>query len=113
MLPDQQQSNRNQALPSATNGTASELDKLFSKLLPPLLCLPTGRMTLKTIFASAYTSALSTPTSNIVAPPSNVTANKGLALLDISLPRPPPPLARYQCQPPPPLPHHVSSEPFP
>ena len=82
-LPDQQQSNGNQALPSVTNGAVSELDKLFSKLITPAAPAtnPNSRVTLETDFASASTSASSTPTSN-VAPPSTATRNKGLALLD-------------------------------
>ena len=113
-LPDQQQSNGNQALPSVTNGTVSELDKLFSKLMPPAAPATNtnSRVTLETLFASASTSASSTPTSNVVAPPSTATANKGLALLDTIFASATPPPGPLPAPTPPPA-HHVSSEPFP
>jgi hypothetical protein len=106
-LPDQQQSSESQSQTAPTNGTTSDLEKLFSKLVPAASPAPTAnhKVTLETLFASAS----STPSSNVVAPP---TANKGLALLDTifasATPPPPGPLPA----PTPPF-HHVSSEPFP
>jgi hypothetical protein len=109
-LPDQQQSSETQSQMALTNGSTSDLDKLFSKLIPaasPAPTTPNHKVTLETLFASASP----TPLSNLVTPPST-TANKGLALLDTifaSATPPPGPLPA----PTPPSSHHVSSEPFP
>jgi hypothetical protein len=111
-----EKTNGTQSLPTSMNGTGSELDKLFSKLIPAASppALPcNGKVTLETLFASASnsTSATSTPASHLVTPPPT-TANKSLPLLDSlfasASPSPGPVPA-----PAPPFPHHVSSEPFP
>ena len=106
-----------QSLPTTINGTGSDLDKLFSKLIPtasPPATPSNGKVTLETLFASASrsTSAASNPASRLVTPPPT-TANKSLPLLDSlfasASPAPPGPIPA----PTPPFPHHVSSEPFP
>ena len=108
-----QQGSSSQLPTNATNGTVSDLDKLFSKLLPSasLALTPNnGKVTMKTLFASASASASSTPTSNLVNQPPTATT-KGLTLLDsIFASATPPP--GFPAPTPPPL-HHVSSEPFP
>lgn len=108
-LPDQQQSSESQSQTVPTDGTTSDLDKLFSKLIPaaPPAPTPNHKVTLETLFASAS----STPSSNLVTPPST-TANKGLALLDTIFASATPPPGPLPAPTPPPS-HHVSSEPFP
>jgi hypothetical protein len=108
------------------NGTASDVDKLFSKYLPapsPATTPANGKVTMETLFASASASASanasstatpasSSPARNFVTPPAT-TPYKGCALLDTILasatssPQGPIPAST------PPFPHHVSSEPFP
>ncbi|KAF8267169.1 Dcp1-like decapping family-domain-containing protein [Lactarius quietus] len=68
------------SLPTTINGTSSDLDKLFSKLLPtasPPATPSNGKVTLETLFASASnsTSATSTPASHLATPPPTA-ANK-------------------------------------
>ena len=107
ILPDQNQSNAAQSLMSAINGTGSEIDKLFSKLITAASPAPTPLNSF-----SPCTSASSTAASNLVRPPSTST-NKGPALLDTIFASATPPLYSIPAPTPPPLPHHVSSEPFP
>ena len=102
--------------PATSNGTESDLDKLFSKLIPtasPAATPSNGKVTLETLFASASTptSATSTPASRLASPPPT-TANKNLPLLD-SLFASATPAQGPVPAPTPPFPHHVSSEPFP
>ncbi|KAF8480411.1 Dcp1-like decapping family-domain-containing protein, partial [Russula ochroleuca] len=104
--PDQNQSNGAQPLMQAINGTGSEIDKLFSKLITSASPAPTPLNS----FISASTPAPYTAASDLVRPPS--TANKGPALLDTIFASATPPLCSIPA-PTPPLPHHVSSEPFP
>lgn len=103
--PNQAQSNGTQPLMAAVNGTGSEIDKLFSKLIPAATPAATP--------SNSFTSA-STPTSfisacNLVRPPST---SVGPALLHTIFASATPPLGSIPA-PTPPLPHHVSSEPFP
>jgi hypothetical protein len=108
-----QQSGASQPPTTATNGAVSDLDKLFSKLMPSASPAPTpvnGKVTMETLFASATASASSTPTSNLGNQPP--TATKGLALLDTIFASATPPPPGIPAPTPPPL-HHVSSEPFP
>ncbi len=107
MLPDQAQSNVTQSLMAAVNGTGSEIDKLFSKLIP----VATPAATPLNSFTSASTPASSTLASYLVRPPST-TANKGPALLETIFASATPPQGPVPA-PTPPFPHHVSSEPFP
>jgi hypothetical protein len=102
--PDQAQSNGTQPLMAAVNGTGSEIDKLFSKLIP----VATPSATPSNSYASASTPTSSTPTSNLVRPPSTT----GPALLHTIFASATPPQGSIPA-PTPPLPHHVSSEPFP
>ncbi|KAI9462791.1 Dcp1-like decapping family-domain-containing protein [Lactarius psammicola] len=111
-----EKTNGAQSQPATINGTGSDLDKLFSKLIPtvsPAATPPNGKVTLETLFASASTptSATSTPASRLVSPPPT-TANKSLPLLD-SLFASASPSRGPVPAPTPPFPHHVSSEPFP
>ena len=107
-LSDQDQCNRTQLPPiAAVNGTGSEIDKLFSRLLTSASPAPTPLNS----FSSASTPASSILASSLVRPPS--TANKGPALLDTIFASATPPLCSIPAPTPPPLPHHVSSEPFP
>jgi hypothetical protein len=107
-LSDQDQCNRTQLPPmAAINGTGSEIDKLFSRLLTSASPAPTPLNS----FSSASTPASSILASSLVRPPS--TANKGPALLDTIFASATPPLCSIPAPTPPPLPHHVSSEPFP
>jgi hypothetical protein len=101
--PDQTQSNGTQPLMAAFNGTGSEIDKLFSKLIPA--ATPSNSST------SAPTPTSFAPASNLVRPPSTTT-NIGPALLHTIFASATPPLGSIPA-PTPPLPHHVSSEPFP
>ena len=105
--PDQAQNNGTQPLMAAVNGTGSEIDKLFSKLIPAA----TPAATPSNSFTSACTPTSSAPASNLVRPPSTTT-NIGPALLHTIFASATPPLASMPA-PTPPLPHHVSSEPFP
>lgn len=112
MLPEK--TNGAQSQPATINGTGSDLDKLFSKLIPsasPAATSSNGKVTLETLFASASTptSTSSTPASHLANPPS---ANKSLPLLD-SLFASATPRQGPIPVPTPPFPHHVSSEPFP
>ena len=100
--PDQAQGNGAQPLMAAVNGTGSEIDKLFSKLIPA--ATPAASP------ANSFSSA-SIPASNLVRPPSTTT-NIGPALLHTIFASATPPLGSIPA-PTPPLPHHVSSEPFP
>ena len=100
--PDQAQSNGTQPLMAAINGTGSEIDKLFSKLIPAATPAATP--------ADSFSSA-STPAPILVRPPSTTT-NIGPALLHTIFASATPPLGSIP-GPTPPLPHHVSSEPFP
>ncbi|KAI9444146.1 Dcp1-like decapping family-domain-containing protein [Lactarius indigo] len=105
-----------QSQPATINGTGSDLDKLFSKLLPsasPAATPSNGKVTLETLFASASTptSTSSTPASHLANPPPT-TANKSLPLLS-SLFASATPRQGPIPVPTPPFPHHVSSEPFP
>ena len=104
---DQAQSNGTQSLVAAVNGTGSEIDKLFSKLIPAA----TPAATPLNSFTSASTPASSAPAPNLVRPPS-ATTNIGPALLHTIFASATPPLGSIPA-PTPPLPHHVSSEPFP
>ncbi|KAH9038523.1 Dcp1-like decapping family-domain-containing protein, partial [Lactarius pseudohatsudake] len=112
MLPEK--TNGAQSQSATINGTGSDLDKLFSKLIPsasPAATSSNGKVTLETLFASASTptSTSSTPASHLANPPS---ANKSLPLLD-SLFASATPRQGPIPVPTPPFPHHVSSEPFP
>ena len=111
-----EKTNGTQSLPTTINGAGSDLDKLFSKLIPtasPPATPSNGKVTLETLFASASnsTSATSTPASHLATPPPT-TVNKSLPLLSslfaFASPSPGPVPV-----PTPPFPHHVSSEPFP
>jgi hypothetical protein len=104
MHPDQAQSNGTQPLVAAVNGTGSEIDKLFSKLIP----VATPSTTPSNSYASGSTPTSSTPASNLVRPPSTT----GPALLHTIFASATPPQGSISA-PTPPLPHHVSSEPFP
>ena len=107
-LPDQDQCDRTQLPPmAASNGTGSEIDKLFSKLITAASPASTPLNS----FSSASTPASSILASNLVRPSSTAT-NKGPALLDTIFASATPPLCAIPA-PTPPLPHHVSSEPFP
>ncbi|KAH8984903.1 Dcp1-like decapping family-domain-containing protein [Lactarius akahatsu] len=114
MLPEK--TNGAQSQSTTINGTGSDLDKLFSKLIPsasPAATSSNGKVTLETLFASASTptSTSSTPTSHLANPPPT-SANKSLPLLD-SLFASATPRQGPIPVPTPPFPHHVSSEPFP
>jgi hypothetical protein len=103
-----------QCLPTTINGTGSDLDKLFSRLIPtasPPATPSNGKVTLETLFASASrsTSAASNPASRLVTPP----PNKTLPLLDSLFASASPGPGPIPAPTPPPFPHHVSSEPFP
>jgi len=105
-----QQGSASQPPTNATNGTVSDLDKLFSKLIPSASPAPTpnnGKVTMATLFASAS----STPASTLVNEPTTTTT-KGKALLDTIFASATPPPPGFPAPTPPPL-HHVSSEPFP
>jgi hypothetical protein len=105
--PDQAQSNGTQPLMAAVNGIGSEIDKLFSKLIPAA----TPAATPSNSFTSASTPTSSSPASNLVRPPSTTT-NIGPALLHTIFASATPPQGPIPA-PTPPFPHHVSSEPFP
>lgn len=105
--PDQAQSNGTQPPMAAVNGTGSEIDKLFSKLIPAA----TPAATPSNSFTSASTPTSPPPASNLVRPPSSTT-NIGPPLLHTIFASATPPLGSIPA-PTPPLPHHVSSEPFP
>jgi hypothetical protein len=101
-----EKTNGTQSQPATINGTGSDLDKLFSKLIPtasPASTPSNGKVTLETLFASASTStsATSTPASHLANPPFFS------SLFASATPGPVP------APTPPPFPHHVSSEPFP
>ena len=100
--PDKAHSNGTQPLMAAVNGIGSEIDKLFSKLIPA--ATPTATP------SNSFTSA-STPASNLVRPPSTTTSI-GPALLHTIFASATPPQGPISA-PTPPFPHHVSSEPFP
>ena len=103
--PNQAQSNGTQPLIAAVNGTGSEIDKLFSKLIPAA----TPAATPSNSFTSASTPTSFIPACNLVRPPST---SVGPALLHTIFASATPPLGSIPA-PTPPLPHHVSSEPFP
>ena len=103
---DQAQSNGIQPFMTTVNGTGSEIDKLFSKLIPAA----TPAATPSNSFTSSSTPT-SAPASNLIRPPST-TSNVGPALLHTIFASATPPLGSIPA-PTPPLPHHVSSEPFP
>lgn len=103
--PDQAQSNGTQPLMAAVNGTGSEIDKLFSKLIPAA----TPAATPSNCFTSASAPTSPPPASNLVRPPSTTI---GPALLHTIFASATPPQGSMPA-PTPPLPHHVSSEPFP
>ncbi|KAH9059567.1 hypothetical protein EDB87DRAFT_766686 [Lactarius vividus] len=114
MLPEK--TNGAQSQSATINGTGSDLDKLFSRLIPstsPAVTPSNGKVTLETLFASASapTSTSSTPASHLISPPPT-SANKSLPLLD-SLFASATPRQGPIPVPTPPFPHHVSSEPFP
>jgi hypothetical protein len=105
--PDQAQSNGTQPLMAAVNGIGSEIDKLFSKLIPAA----TPAATPSNSFTSGSAPTSPPPASNLVRPPSTTT-NMGPALLHTIFASATPPQGSISA-PTPPLPHHVSSEPFP
>ena len=105
--PDQVQSNGTQPLMAVVNGIGSEIDKLFSKLIPAA----TPAATPSNSFTSASAPTSPPPASNLVRP-SSTTTNKGPALLHTIFASATPPQGSIPA-PKPPLPHHVSSEPFP
>ena len=112
-----EKTNGAQSLPTTINGTGSDIDKLFSKLIPtasPPATPSNGKVTVETLFASASrsTSAASNPASRLVTPPPT-TANKSLPLLDSLFASASPAPSGPIPAPTPPFPHHVSSEPFP
>ncbi|KAH9000927.1 Dcp1-like decapping family-domain-containing protein [Lactarius hatsudake] len=114
MLPEK--TNGAQSQSATINGTGSDLDKLFSKLIPsasPAATSCNGKVTLETLFASASTptSTSSTPASHLANPPPT-SATKSLPLLD-SLFASATPRQGPIPVPTPPFLHHVSSEPFP
>lgn len=106
-----EKTNGAQSQPATINGAGSDLDKLFSKLIPtvsPAATPSNGKVTLETLFASASTStsATSTPASHLA------NSHPTLPLLD-SLFASATPAQGPVPAPTPPFPHHVSSEPFP
>ena len=103
--PEQAQSNGTQPIMAAINGIGSEIDKLFSKLIPAA----TPAATPSNSFTSASTPTSPPPASNLVRPPSTTV---GPALLHTIFASATPPQGSLPA-PTPPLPHHVSSEPFP
>ncbi|THH19642.1 hypothetical protein EW146_g1572 [Bondarzewia mesenterica] len=106
----------------AFNGGMSDLDKLFSKLVPASntstistpTTAPSSKVTLSDLFASA-----STPSSTTAKPsspsPTAASATKGLALLDsiFASATPSPPALPPYSHPNPQLIHNSSASPFP